>query len=297
MSVSPHVTVVIPAFNRAGYLETAVRSVLDQTFQNTEVVVVDDGSSDETVAIAERLAVADSRVHVIRHERNRGAQAARNTGARAARGRWIAFLDSDDHWLSHSLELRLKTAEMEGVNVVHSACLVQTGENEIGLFSVPALKGDIYCDLLRGPGPMFQGLLVSKQAFLDAGGLDEAIRSYQEWDTCILLARTERFGFVSDPTFIYNRQGHETISKDMLRDAQGYEQIVTKHLWSILFKVGPRVVSAHYRAIASKYAVVGDFRRALLSKTCSLMWWPSPPALARLASGAVRRIGSRLPAR
>ena len=97
--VDPLVSVVIPAFNRERVIGKAIKSVLAQTFQDFEIIVVDDGSRDETAKNAIKFACCEPRVRVIRFETNQGAQAARNAGARAARGKWLSFLDSDDEWL------------------------------------------------------------------------------------------------------------------------------------------------------------------------------------------------------
>ncbi|HYM24697.1 MAG TPA: glycosyltransferase family A protein, partial [Vicinamibacterales bacterium] len=93
----PDVSVVMPAFNAEGYLVTAVESVLRQTFRDLELVIVDDGSVDGTVALAKRFAERDARVRVL-EQPNAGPGPARNTAFRAAAGRFFAFLDSDDEW-------------------------------------------------------------------------------------------------------------------------------------------------------------------------------------------------------
>jgi len=93
----PTVSVIMPAYNAQQYLHTAVESVLRQTFSDLELLVVDDGSCDQTLAIAEGYALRDPRVRVVRRE-NAGPGPARNTGFRHARGRYFAFLDSDDEW-------------------------------------------------------------------------------------------------------------------------------------------------------------------------------------------------------
>lgn len=93
-SLSPRVSVVIPAYNRAHFIGDAVASILNQTLQDLELLVVDDGSTDDTVVVASSF--ADPRLRVISHERNLGIPLTRNTGLREARGKYIAWLDSDD---------------------------------------------------------------------------------------------------------------------------------------------------------------------------------------------------------
>ena len=91
------VSVVIPAYNRGKFIKRALQSVLAQTYSNLEVVVVDDGWKGGIVRQVQEEARHDSRVRLIQHKQQKGAQAARNAGLRAARGEWIVFLDSDDY--------------------------------------------------------------------------------------------------------------------------------------------------------------------------------------------------------
>ncbi|MFP5326218.1 MAG: glycosyltransferase family 2 protein [Acidimicrobiia bacterium] len=118
----PLVTVVIPAFNAEGTLERAVRSALEQTERDLEVIVVDDASSDDTFAIASRLRDADCRVRVLRSDVNRGVAASRNRALDAARGEWVALLDADDTWGLERLERLLEAAD--GADVVSDDLLV-----------------------------------------------------------------------------------------------------------------------------------------------------------------------------
>ncbi|HLJ59991.1 MAG TPA: glycosyltransferase family 2 protein [bacterium] len=99
------VSVVIPAFHRVPTIGAAWRSVQAQTHRDWEAIAVDDGSTDGTAEVVMRLAHEDDRIKRIRHDRNCGAQAARNAGIRSACGEWIAFLDSDDQWLPQSLDI------------------------------------------------------------------------------------------------------------------------------------------------------------------------------------------------
>src|SRR3989344_1865760 len=98
------VSVVLPTYNRAHTLERAVRSVLNQTHKDFELIVVDDGSTDNTRDIV--VSFADGRIRYIKHESNKGVAEARNTGIGASRASLIAFQDSDDEWLPHKLALQ-----------------------------------------------------------------------------------------------------------------------------------------------------------------------------------------------
>jgi glycosyltransferase involved in cell wall biosynthesis len=284
----PLVTVVIPAYNRQQSLPRAIESVLNQTFGDLEIVVVDDGSTDSTAAIAEEFALRDFRVKLICHEKNRGAQAARNTGARSAKGEWLNFFDSDDWMLPTSIEARLTAARIQNMKIVHSGAFVQYENKDRALFGVPPLRGWIYETLLRAPGPLFQGMIIAIDAFRRMGELDEHVIAWQEWDTAIRLARNHAFGFVSEPTFVYDCTGSDTISKNLLKAAIGYEYIVNKHLAEMFRRLGPKAVSQHYKAIATHYAQAGDSNQATKSKLKSFLWWPNPKrALRKLVTSVV----------
>ncbi len=274
MPVMPLVSVVVPAFNRAATIGDCLRSVQGQTYENWEAIVVDDGSVDETPEVVARLAGEDSRIRLIRQDRNHGAQAARNLGIRAAQAEWIAFLDSDDQFLAPSLERRLEVAMRERVSVVHSACNVIEVDGSMKLYEVPPLAGQIYRTLLHAEGPLFQGLLVSKRALEKIDYLDERIVAFQEWDTAIRLAKYYLFAFEAKPTFIYDCRNFDTISKDFLRSGRGYEQVFHKHYWPILRYAGPRALARHYR-LAGRWYQLGGNRQAVRRCTAMALLWSS----------------------
>jgi glycosyltransferase involved in cell wall biosynthesis len=281
-SVSPTVSVVIPVRNRSSVVLRALRSVTDQSFPDLETVVVDDASTDNTADAVRAYAGTDPRVHLFRHESPCGAQAARNTGVRAASGEWVAFLDSDDWWLPDSLSLRLAAAAATAAPVVHSACLVCRSDSEGPVpFSVPPLSGRVYRDLLRRPGPVFPALLVKRSALNEIGGMDEQIIAFQEWDTAIRLARLASFAFVAEPTFVYDGTRADSISKDLKRNAEGYRMIVSKHRRAITTQLGPKGLSDHWATLAGLYRAAGDARRARTFLVAAALLWPFRPAFIK----------------
>jgi teichuronic acid biosynthesis glycosyltransferase TuaG len=108
MCPEPLVSIVTPAYNAARFLEESLRSAQQQTFPNWEMLVVDDGSTDDTPEIVRRWAEADPRFRLLAGAGNRGPAAARNVALESARGRYVAFLDSDDLWLPRKLEVQLE---------------------------------------------------------------------------------------------------------------------------------------------------------------------------------------------
>ena len=117
------ISIVVPVYNAAPYIENTVQMVLQQTYQDFELILVDDCSTDNSVALLEELLEQrkDVRLRLVRKERNQGAAAARNTGLDMASGRYIAFLDADDVWLPHRLEAGLRFMEEKKAGFVFSA--------------------------------------------------------------------------------------------------------------------------------------------------------------------------------
>lgn len=268
------ISVVIPAYKRGHVIERAVKSVLRQTYQNFEILIVDDNSRDNTEPVIASLAKQESRIRYFCHDMNRGAQAARNTGIKLAKGEWITFLDSDDYFTPNSLEARMFVARSEGVKVVISKCLVLREDENMTLCGTPQLSGSVYHDLLTHYGPLFSGLFMAKEALERVNYLDEQIISYQDWDTVIRLAKYYPFGFVAEPTFIYDGRSDDCMSKNNLREAEGYRQVLHKHLFEIFKHTGPRIVAYHYRDLANRYQLAGDKNSVRRYQTLSLLWWP-----------------------
>lgn len=266
------VSVIIPTYNREALLRLAVESVLGQTYDDLEVIVVDDGSEDRTGEVITSLMEEDGRLHYLRLDQKCGPLVARNVGIRAARGEVIGFLDSDDEYLPRMLErnLEMLIRAEEAVGVVHCDCYVRDeARDQVRRFGVPKLRGEVYEDLLRRPGPMFQGMLVRREVLERIGYLDEdVLPGFDEWDTAIRLARICEFAFVDEPLFIYHRHDGDTLSRDCLTSARSYIGIVEKHLEEIGKAWGPEVIADHYEVAADWAYQGGDLglTRNLLRK-------------------------------
>lgn len=150
-AMTPEFSVIVPVYNRAHVLGRTLKSVLAQTFQDFEIVVVDDGSSDDPKAVVQEF--ADPRIRFVRQE-NRGGGAARNTGIDAARGRLVAFLDSDDEFLPHHLE------RMRG--------LLATGQETAGYARIVVDRGEGR-SLLKPPRAIRQGEHMATYLLCDRG--------------------------------------------------------------------------------------------------------------------------------
>jgi glycosyltransferase involved in cell wall biosynthesis len=200
---APKFSVVIPTHNRAADLAEAVRSVWDQTYPAHEIIVVDDGSTDDTPQVVESLINGGVPLRYLR-QTNQGAAAARNRGIRAAAGDWIALLDSDDTWLPRKLEAaRTLIAAGDGIEFVHSRC-IHDFELKAGGAPEPPLTVEQRCDpaTLMGGWHIKTSSVAIRMTLLDR--LDSLfptdLRTCEDYELfwrAVTLAR--RIGFSGEP--------------------------------------------------------------------------------------------------
>lgn len=217
----PVVSVIIPTYNRSGTLERAITSVLSQNYLELELIIVDDGSTDDTKNIV--AAFDDSRIKFIEHDRNRGVGAARNTGIRAASGEIIAFQDSDDEWLHGKLAKQVQALAAAGDHCVLAYCtkIVYGRDADFNrgarrIICVPGpevteLSGDLQHFLWEHHVISTQTMVIRADALRDIGGFDTNLYNCEEWDLAIRLSEIGTFAFVDEPlvnTYIQ----HDSIS-------------------------------------------------------------------------------------
>lgn len=193
---NPAVSVIIPAYNRVHTIGRALDSVLAQTFVDFEILVVDDGSRDGTPDLCD--ARREPRLRTLRHGGNRGAAAARNTGVRAARGVWCAFLDSDDAWFPAKLERQIEF--LHGRNARCKACCtgyrILDGRGSRDYLPAPAERRRLLlgCDLSPG-----STLLAERAVLAEVGPFDEALPRYEDWDWLLRYDRDHELAVLPLP--------------------------------------------------------------------------------------------------
>jgi len=256
------VSVIVPTYNRAHRIRRCLDSVLGQTISPYEVIVVDDASTDDTTSVVK--SISDERLRLIIMPSNKGAQAARNVGIKNAQGDYIAFLDSDDEWVPEKLEWQMKEIAIRGKPcVIHGAgWIYKEQENTREIFPMPRLNGFVYKELLAKPGSLYPCLFVPKKDLAEIGFLDEKTPSFQEWDISIALAKQLEFVFIDKPLMIYHIHGGDTISKNRIKEAEGWQYIVEKYSEEILKNVGAKVLAQHYSRIATLYLNAGERQRS-----------------------------------
>ena len=239
---APLVSVVVPTYNRASLLPRAISSALGQSFEDLELIVVDDGSTDSTGEVVG--AFGDPRIRLIRLPTNAGLSGAQNAGLRAARGEWVAFLDSDDEWLPTKLEQQLvRLREDAGPAAAVAYCFLQRQDERTGR-TVPARRGgpegDVFQALLTGWSPLPSCLVVRRRTLLAIGGWDESLPSFAGHDLCLRLAEAgSRFVAVRETLVIKHDYGGPQLSTAYETALRSVKRLDEKWATKLRARFGP----------------------------------------------------------
>jgi glycosyltransferase involved in cell wall biosynthesis len=220
------VAAIIPCFNHGRYLAEAVESVLAQTYSEVELVVVNDGSTDDTKAVASSFG---ERIRYLEHE-NRGLCASRNRAIEETESEYIAFLDADDRWQPEKLARQIPLLEADPrVGLVHTDGLICTeqgvGERILAAAEPSSLSGELFERLLLG-NPILGPSVVARRSCLDKVGLfDENLGGCGDWDLWLRICRRWKAAYVAEPLLLYRRhteavsmsEDHDYMLADSLR--------------------------------------------------------------------------------
>ena len=219
----PVVSVVIPAYNSSSYIVRALRSVLSQDWHGSmEVIVVDDGSEDETFHLVQKMAENESRVRCIRKRENEGPAEARNLGVREARGRFIAFLDADDFWFPHHLSTQLKLFEKDdGIALVHGRYIDDYGGKRVEGKNFRPLRGRLRGKTLLTFKACINTVVVNREMFIDAGMFNGEFSVGEDFEAWRRVAALYPIDYTdSRPVAVYN---HRDRSRKRDRQLLRYE--------------------------------------------------------------------------
>lgn len=231
--IVPIVSIIIPTYNRANLIGKSIDSVLNQTFKDFEVIIVDDGSTDDTKNVVESF--NDIRIIYIRNKKNKGACFARNIGIKIAKGEFIAFQDSDDEWLPKKLEKQInvfKTLPQENIVYTGFWKIKDDKKTYIPLNRVKQKEGNIYKELLKGNFISTQTLLVRKKCFEKSGIFDENLPRFQDWELVLRLSKYYNFKFIDKPLVLcyFTAKSISTDSDALLKAFKTIEEKYFKNL-------------------------------------------------------------------
>ena len=287
-------SVVIPTYNYGRFIVDAVRSVLNQTRLPSEIIVVDDGSTDETAAVVR--AFGDG-VRYIRQD-NAGVCAARNRGVSESTSELIAFLDADDMWEPTNLEKHIARFENdEEIGLVHCAMREFDGETgETIRFHMEGGEDGVADNLLLWEGPVIVGpggtVTVSRKAYDHVGGFDTRMEVGEDWDFCYRVARSFKIGFVAEPLVNYrnhNAAAHRNVENMERGMLMFYEKAFATGDPEIL-KLRRRAYGNFHKVMAGSYFHSGRMGKFFTHAAKSI--WMRPGNLEYFLRFPMRRLAA-----
>ncbi len=291
--MNPKVSVIIPNYNYSQYIGEAVGSALSQTYKNIEVIVVDDGSKDNSLEILENFA---GRIKIIKQQ-NAGVSAARNSGVENSDGEFIAFLDADDVWLPEKIEKQINCfSANKNLGLVHVAVqdIDAHGKNLKSHFD--GLAGSVAEELLLlersvilGGG---SGIMIPRKLFDEIGGFDPRLSTSADWDIFYRIANRCEAAFISEVLLKYRIHGSnmhgniQRMEREMLLGfqkafANKENESIRKTAYGNLFQV---LAGSHFQA--GNYA---DFAR----NTAKSLWF-TPRNFTYFAKFPIRFLQRRI---
>ena len=271
----PHVSVIIPAYNAEHYIAETIRSVLGQTYEDFEIIVVDDGSQDGTVAALEPFG-SSVRLH---QQPNGGVARARNTGVALAKGTWIAFLDADDLWLPMKLERQLACIGAPMTFTDRLNIGARGDLPELQSLVTPMQGGDIFVALMReGNFITNTSVMIRRDLFEQMGGFYTGLNGTEDWDLWIRVAERHEIGFVAEPLVKY--RFHESgISRNYERMGRERIEVITRGLMlergrALDWMTRRQIWAETFRTNAYEAVRAGARGRALAGYARAVSAWP-----------------------
>lgn len=250
------VSVLIPAYNCEKTIRRAIQSVLQQTFRDFELIIVDDGSQDGTAEVIKTI--VDPRIKYVRHPQNSGEAEARNTAVRSASGRYVAFLDSDDEWFPEKLSRQMEAIQNKRDEIIANV----TGyylfdEFDIKRKEIPSRPVSWHKHLLMGcglgPGTT---LVVSREAFEKIGCYDPSLPRYTDWDWLLRFTKLYPLTVTAEPlAVIYRASQPQAKVVEMAA-----RQFLDKHLQDFrqFGHYGKRAMGKRYLEVSIYYYLEGN---------------------------------------
>lgn len=271
-----HFSVIIPAYNAEAYIDETIKSVLWQNDVDFEIIVVDDGSTDNTLGIISNFG---ERVRIVR-QKNSGPAEARNNGVREAKGNVIAFLDSDDIWLPDKLSAQKKKLN-DGFDIVYTNRfnIGQIGDlPELQSNVVSMREGDLWEDLLSANMITTSSVVIVKELFERNGGFCNELPPCEDWDLWLRCSEEHLIGYCSEPLVKY-RCHADGISRNYKLMSEMRSRVISNALTS---KRGQTLAAIEKRKISAKTwsasgwdaAKAKDISKSLAYYSRALQMWP-----------------------
>lgn len=294
----PKVSVIIPTYNRPAMLKRAIDSVLKQTFQDFEIVVIDDGVRERARDVVESF--HDDRIRYISHEQERGAPAARNTGIKKSTGNLVAFLDDDDEWLPEKIELQVGALE-KNPEAVLAFCGLKA-VNDAGKTLYTRLHGsegliNPFFEILDKAFVLTSAIMARRSVLMNGFLFDESLTKNQEWDLTLRLSRTMPFYSINKLLVISHIHGNQMGGpQNVMGRIRGYHTFLQKYMAD--YKKQPASLSLRYAEMALLYKDNAQRFMGLIYFAKAFLAHPKRRYLIGIASllglGSLKRAGKKM---
>lgn len=262
--MEPKVSVIIPTYNREQKIQYAIRSVLRQAYQNFEIIIVDDGSTDNTEQLIEDLQKKDSRVKYLKQENSGGTSKPRNLGISKSRGKYLAFLDSDDEWMETKLEKQLELfRNSDDPNLGFVACnaIIINKREESKIYSLPKYKNYFKEFLTRTIITSCSSVVIKKSVINKVGGFDENLKTGVDWEMWIRISKSFNFNFVDEPLIkYYVHKNNISSPSNIAKREKDLRYIFEKY--KPYYKKHPLIYSKKLRYDGTRYTLENQTKKA-----------------------------------
>lgn len=271
MTTNPLISIIMPAYNASAYIAEAIQSVLDQTWTNWELIIVDDGSTDNTLQIAQQFAAKDNRIQVY-HQSNQGGCVARNTALKHIIGDYIQYLDADDKLERNKLSLQLNT-DLDEDTIVYGSCLRLLANEQCvpssmaGLLMdyTPAIEAQIAIWENHFNSFPYSSYLIPRKISNNVGFWNEQLRRSQDSEYMArVLVLAKRLIYASDAIFYYRQVNNSVSSRPLTKVQLNSEAIVCDNIADAILQHvdtlrAKRACSIHYTDVLTAWYPQNQF--------------------------------------
>jgi glycosyltransferase involved in cell wall biosynthesis len=251
-------SIIIPTYNREKLITRAIESVLNQSYKNYEIIVVDDGSIDNTEILLEKY-INKNLVTYLKNEKNQGQNFSLNRGIDFSNGDVLCFLDSDDYWQEDFLKQHfLVYTNNKYINVVYSEALLDSNKNICKKFS---LSGFVYKEVLeQGYLSHMITITARKNTIISIGCFDINFIVNQDDDFCFRLSKNNEVYLIKKPLAVICEDANNRTIRNYLNAALGWAKLIDKYKDDIVLYCGYKQLKKHYFLAAKKFIYAGNFR-------------------------------------
>lgn len=265
------ISVIIPTHNRCDLLKNAIDSVLNQTYKDFELIIIDDASTDDTEKYIN--SINSDKISYIKNRISVGGSQARNIGMENANGEYIAFLDDDDEWIYNKLEKQIALFEKDKeLGLIYTGVKLKYEDHNITYNTIPSLRGYVFNKILiKNYIGVTPSVMIKKEVINKAGNFDKSLPARQDYDFWIRICKYYKIDYVKEPLVIsYVRSSINRISSDVISYEKAIEIINKKYEKDIsklsseiqkirksenYFFLGSQAVKANNSKIARKYFI------------------------------------------